>query len=70
MADIVGDTTTKYEADREEAIRECSRSFCANVDSAGVNWLISEISSKCGSDKVPMRREACRMLGVAVTERK
>jgi HEAT repeat protein len=66
LADMEGDNET----DREEVIRECCQSFCANVGSAGVNWLISEISSKCGSDKIPMRREACRMLGVAVTERK
>ena len=56
--------------EREAAIRDCSRSICRSVDEAGVNLLISEISSKCGSDKVPMRTEACRMLEVVVTERK
>jgi hypothetical protein len=63
LAEIEGDD----ENDREEA--SC-RSFCAKLNGARVKWLISEISSKCGSDKVPMRREACKMLRAAVTERK
>ena len=55
---------------REEAIRDACRSICASVDESGVNILISEIASKCGSDKASIRRESCRMLECVVTERK
>lgn len=51
-----------FGAERKESIRQRSQSFCTNVGRVDVNWLISEISSKCGSDKVPIRREAFQML--------
>jgi HEAT repeat len=51
-----------------EAVRACTRSLAASVDEAGVNWLVGEISSKCGSDKAPLRRESCRMLEIVVAE--
>jgi HEAT repeat len=58
-------------ADSEaQAVRECSRSICRSVSQEGVNILISEVASKCGSDKAPLRRECCRMLEVIITERK
>jgi hypothetical protein len=53
-----------------QAVRECSRSICSSVSQEGVNILISEVASKCGSDKAPLRRECCRMLEAIVTERK
>lgn len=53
---------------REEAVRRCCRSVCHNVDSIGVNWLISEIASKCTSDKQAVRKEACWTFQVVVEE--
>ena len=29
------------EKEREEAIRRCCRAICHNVDTMGVNWLVS-----------------------------
>lgn len=54
---------------REDDVRECFRSICANSDGAGLNWLIGEIVAKFSSDKAPVRRECCWMFGVLVTER-
>jgi HEAT repeat protein len=56
--------------EREEAIRNCAISICASVDEIGVNWLVSEIASKCGSDKAPVRRESCTMFECFITQRK
>jgi HEAT repeat protein len=56
--------------EREEAVRECAKALFANVDTAGVNMLMSEIAGKCGSDKVELRRESCLMLESVITERK
>lgn len=56
--------------EKEQAIRECTRVVCSSVDSTGVNWLIGEIASKCGSDKAALRRESCRMFENVVLERK
>lgn len=55
--------------DKEQATRDCSRSVCGSADSTGVNWLIGEIASKCGSDKASLRRESCRMFEYVITER-
>lgn len=56
--------------EREEAIRRCSRAVCHNVDTAGVNWLISEIASKCAHEKESVRKEGCWFLQVVVEESK
>jgi hypothetical protein len=70
VAAVAGDTIYYHFASISSALLgaladiegQCSRSICATVGSTDVNWLISEISSKCGSDKVPIRREAFQML--------
>ncbi|KAL7446874.1 hypothetical protein ACHAXM_011445 [Skeletonema potamos] len=54
---------------REEAARRCSRAICHNVDTVGVNWLISEVVSKCTHDKQSVRKEACWFLQIIVEER-
>lgn len=53
-----------------ESIKECSRAICSCVDDGGVNILVSEIASKCGSDKPGIRRACCWMLHDIVSERK
>jgi len=53
---------------REEAARRCSRAICHNVDTVGVNWLISEVVSKCTHDKQSVRKEACWFLQIIVEE--
>jgi hypothetical protein len=58
------------EKERGDAVRECARSICGNADVTGVNWMISEIASKTGSDKPEIRRESCWMLQVVVEESK
>ena len=54
--------------EREEAVRRCCRAVCHNVDTTGVNWLISEIASKCTHDKQSVRKEACWAFQVVVEE--
>ena len=54
---------------REEAVRCCFRAVCHNVDTTGVNWLISEIASKCTHDRYTVRKEACWAFQVVVEER-
>ena len=56
------------EKEREEAIRRCCRSICHNVDNMGINWLVSEIASKCTHDKESVRKEACWSFQVLVEE--
>lgn len=55
--------------EREEAIRQCSRAVCHNVDTAGVNWLIGEVATKCTHDKESVRKEACWLFQVVIEER-
>jgi hypothetical protein len=55
---------------REDAIRQCCQAVFGNVDATGVNWLVSEIASKCTHDKESVRKEACWCYQVLVTERK
>ncbi|KAL7472761.1 hypothetical protein ACHAXS_013126 [Conticribra weissflogii] len=57
------------EKEREDATRRCSRAVCHNVDTAGVNWLISEVASKCTSDKESIRKEGCWFLQIVIEER-
>ena len=56
--------------ERKEALLECSRAICGSTETVGVNWLISEIASKTGSDKASVRKESCRMFEFVCTERK
>lgn len=56
--------------ERTDAVRNCCKSVCAFTGEDGVNILVSEISSKCGSDKASLRRESCKMLELVVTESK
>ncbi|KAL7522340.1 hypothetical protein ACHAWX_007024 [Stephanocyclus meneghinianus] len=60
---------SETEKSREQSIRTCSRAVCHNVDGAGVNWLISEIASKCTNDKVSVRKESCWFFQIVVEER-
>jgi hypothetical protein len=65
-----GKELDEEEKKRMEAIRKCVRSLCHNVDEGGVNWLVSEIASKCGSDKEEIRVESCWMFQAFVEESK
>jgi hypothetical protein len=56
--------------EREQRIRTSSRAVCESIDTVGVNWLVSEIASKCGSDKPSLRRESCKMFEYFISERK
>eukprot|EP00562_Extubocellulus_spinifer_P003852 CAMPEP_0178537748 /NCGR_PEP_ID=MMETSP0696-20121128/36753_1 /TAXON_ID=265572 /ORGANISM="Extubocellulus spinifer, Strain CCMP396" /LENGTH=3016 /DNA_ID=CAMNT_0020169993 /DNA_START=19 /DNA_END=9069 /DNA_ORIENTATION=- len=69
LASFYGREVDGEEKPREDAIRECSRAVCGSVDEIGVNWLISEAASSCGSDKESLRKESCVMLQVIVEER-
>jgi len=70
FSEISDDADEEEEKEREEAVRLCLRAVCQNVDTTGVNWLISEISSKCTHDKESVRKEACWSLQAVVEERK
>ena len=58
------------DAERLDAIRESSRAICASVYTEGVQSLVSEIATKCNSDKPSVRRESCLLFQVIVSERK
>jgi len=70
LASFFGEDVDDDEKEREVAIRECSRAVCGSVEEIGVNRLISEVASKCGSDKESLRKESCEMFQVIVEERK
>lgn len=55
---------------REMALRDCLASLCSSVQQKGVQLLVSEIASKCNSDKVAMRKESCWLFQVLIEERK
>ena len=55
---------------REESIKNAFRSACRNVDSTGINWLCSELATRCSSDKAAVRRAAIWMVGAFAEERK
>ena len=57
------------EKEREEAIRRNFSALCRNVDTVGVHLLISEISSKCTSDKESVRKESCWSYQAMIEER-
>jgi HEAT repeat protein len=68
---LMNDLSSPSDDDKErEEVRACARSLFANSDVAGVNWLVSEIASKCSSDKPEMRRESCWMMETLIVERK
>jgi hypothetical protein len=54
---------------KSEAVRSCAQVLCVSVDEVGVNWLISEIASKCNSDKASLRASCCEMFNYVVTKR-
>jgi hypothetical protein len=68
----MNDLSSLFDDDKErEEVRACALSFFANSDVAGVNWLVSEIASKCcSSEKSEMRREICWMTETLIVERK
>jgi hypothetical protein len=70
LASSHGKELDEEEKNRMEAIRMCTRSICHNVDEGGVNWLISEIANKCGSDKKEIRVESCWMFQAFIEESK
>ena len=55
---------------RLNKLRGAVRSICFHVDEGGVNSLISEIASKCPSDKASIRRESCFMFEMMIEESK
>ena len=59
---------SEEEKEREDAIRRCCRAVIHNVDTAGVNWLISEIASKCTNDRVAVRKESCWFYQAVIEE--
>ena len=70
LSDLFGIELDEEEAFREEALRNCIRSLCSSVEKIGINPLIGEVASKCGSDKEGMRIEGCWMMQVIVEESK
>ena len=54
----------------EDSIREAAQSICKYVDESGVNWLVSEIASKCANEKAEIRKESCWMFQTLVEESK
>lgn len=68
LASYHGVDLDEVEKLREEATRRCSRAICHNVDTVGVNWLISEVVSKCTHDKESVRKEACWFLQIIIEE--
>ncbi|KAL7580198.1 hypothetical protein ACA910_012947 [Epithemia clementina (nom. ined.)] len=69
---ILGDLSESQADDdsiRIEHLRDAMRSICLHVEEAGVNILISEIASKCASDKAAMRRESCLVFEMLTNER-
>lgn len=67
---LIGDLAVLEAGDHYDAVRESGRTICGHVDASGVNWLTSEIVSKCSSDKAAIRRESCRFFEDIVTQRK
>jgi HEAT repeat protein len=70
LSDIFNVELDEEENAREEALRKCIQSLCSSVEEIGVNALIGEVASKCGSDKEGTRKEACWMMQTIVEESK
>lgn len=70
LASFYGRDLDDAEKSRMESIQGCARLVCHNVDEGGVNWLVSEIASKCGSDKEEVRIASCWMFQAFVEESK
>ena len=68
LSSFYGANLDEEEKLREDAVRCCSRAVCRNVDTIGVNWLISEVISKCTHDKESVRKEACWFLQIIIEE--
>jgi hypothetical protein len=66
----LGMIATGNTPEHEESIREAARAICKNVDESGVNWLVTEIASKCANEKAEIRKESCWMFQILVEESK
>ena len=70
LTDLFDEELDEEEKTKEEAIRKCFFDIASNVAGPGVNVLIGEVASKCGSDKEGTRKEGCWMMQTIVEERK
>ena len=70
LSDMFGAELNEEEKSREEALRSCVRSLCSSVQTIGINPLIGEVASKCGSDKEGTRKEGCWMMQTIIEESK
>jgi hypothetical protein len=70
LSSFYGKDLDEGEKNRMEAIQTCVRSICQNMDEGGVNWMVSEIASKCASDKEERRIASCWMFQAFVQESK
>jgi len=55
---------------QEESLRGCFRCLCRGLDENGSQPLVSEIASRCSSDKESIRKESCWMFQAFIEERK
>ena len=62
--------SSSEEQAREESLRNCLSSLCRCIEERGLNLLVSEIASKCSSDKIAMRKECCCLFKMFIEERK
>ena len=70
MATFFNRECSESESETEKAIRDCARVVCASVEESGVNVLVSEVVSKCCSDKESIRKESCWMIQIIAEESK
>ena len=68
--DLAHENDEDNDEERIQSIRNCVRSIFNHVEASSVDWLISEIASKCPNDKEGIRLESCWMIGAVVEERK
>lgn len=66
--DVAYMNPNKDDEERIQSMRDCARSIFSHVDSSSVDWLVSEIASKCTNDKEGIRKESSWMLGIVVEE--
>jgi HEAT repeat protein len=67
----IQDEESKVDDDkREESLRSCLSSLCSHIGGNGLNSLVSQIASKCGSDKEALRKESCWLLKEFIETRK
>ena len=66
----LSDFDPSIEGGRHGALQQCVSSICESLEAPGVPVLISEVASKCASDKVGIRRESCRFFEKIIIYRK